>query len=378
MTDLPNRAELFHRFRAAALAVPNTRISAREIDRDGSDINLIAAGASFMGEEILNRMARALAGVYEDTARAQQLDRNVTDRKGIPRLPAAPAVGEVTLSRPGFAAGAGTIVGGQPGATPAPTRITTNTGIVYILTEDANFGALDLSVTVPVQAELAGLASEVDAGQAWSFISPPFDTTITIANAVEMAGASDEESDDAYRARAKSFFPTLRRGVLGAIEFGLRSTPGVASATAIEVVQASGVPACVVQGFILDALGRGNDTFAARAQLNLLAFRALGIPVIVISGTAQYVPVVFTGLTFDTAVITDTVAGAKAVKNAIVAAMNNLRPGQTGERSLILAAARSVRGVQIPSSALVDPAGDLIPSTTAHALRTLPELVTVA
>lgn len=376
--DLPRRSELFARFRAAALATPNTRISAREIDRPGSDANLVGAGASFVGEEVVARMARALAGVFEATASGKALDRIIFDRKGISRLPAAPAVGEVVLERPGAGAGAGTIDGGLPGTLPAPARIQTNRGIVYTLSLPQSFGALDLGpFTVPVQAELAGLDYEVEADQAWSWVDAPFDPTIAITNPDPMAGASDEETDEAYKARARAFFPTLRRGTLGAIEFGLRSTPGVASAVVYEVLQASGVPAAVVQAYILDALGRANETFAARAYSNLLQYRALGIPVLVGAGEVEYVAIRLRP-TWDTAVVTDTAAGWGAVQNAIVAALQNLRPGQTLERSLIYAAARSVSGLLLPDGALELPTGDLVPSTTSSALRTLPELITGA
>jgi len=376
LADLPTREELFQRWRAAALAVPGTRISPREIDRDGSDLNLVAAAGSILGEEIVNREAKALAGVFEDTAEGEALDRVVFDRKGLPRKPSAPAVGEVELTRPTFAAGAGTIDGGLSGSLPTPTRIRTNQGITYILTEPAVFGAADLGpITVTVQAELAGLSEEVAEDQAWNFVDVPFDTSIVIANPVEMAGAADEETDATYRSRAKAFFPTIRRGTLGAIEFGLVSTPGIETATVLETIApGTGLPACSVQAFILDALGNANETLAARGLLNLLEFRAAGIPVIIVPGTPRFIDIRII-LSFDTAVVLDTSQAADDVRSAIITALNNQRPGQNLLRSTIIAAARSVEGVTIEDTDLIEPAGTLIPATPDEAFRTRRELI---
>lgn len=380
MADLPSREELFRRARSGALGVAGTQVSPREIDREGSDLNLLFAAMSVLGEEEVNRMARALAGVFEDTATGDALDRVVFDRKGLPRLPAAPSVGEVTLTRPTFAAGAGTIDGGLPGSSPAPTRIRTNAGITYILTENAVFGGADLTVTnVSIQAELAGVAQEVSELQAWSFVDVPFDTTITISNPVETAGAADEETDEAYRARAKAFFPTIRRGTLGAIEFGLRSTPGIVSVSVIETTSpGQGFPACSVQAFILDALGQSNETLGFRGLLNLLEFRAAGIPVNVVPGTPQFIDIEFAGTAFDTAVVLDTSQAAADVQSAVIAALNNQQPGQNLLRSTILAAARSVDGFIVEDTDLIEPAATLIPATNDIAFRTLRELILIS
>lgn len=377
MADLPSRPELFRRFRAAAIATPNTRISPREIDRAGADANLVAAGASFVGEEIVSRQARSLAGVFEDTASGKQLDRVIFDRKGVSRIPATPAVGPIVLARPNAAAGAGTVPGGLPGSVPTPARIQTNTGVVYQLLEPSVWGAADLGPkTVQAQAELAGLAYEVEDNQGWTWADPPFDPSIVITNPEATAGAADEETDIDYRARAKAFFPTLRRGTIGAIEFGLRSTPGVASVAVVELTNASGLPATFVQAYILDHLGRANESLAARAQLQLLEFRAAGIPVLVSAGVIQLVTIKLR-LAFDTALVLDTSRATTEVRAAIVAALNNLIPGKTLERSLIIAAVRTVRGVLFPDNALVEPAGDLVPATVVNALRTKFELIEV-
>lgn len=375
MADLPSRQELFRRFRAGVIGTPGTRISALEVDRAGSDINLVAAGVALTGEQMVTRAARALQGCFESTAVKSQLDRIIFDRKRLPRKPAAKAVIQLSLQRPTFAAGGGTVEGGPAGSSPTPTRVVTNRGIVYILSQDAVFGPTDLGpIMVTAEAELAGTAQTVDAGQLWSFGDTPFDTTITITNADSAAGGADEETDDQYRARSAQFFESVQKGTLAAIEFGLISTPGIATATAIEVTNPNGSPAAAVQAFILDDLGRANATLAAVGLLSLVNYRAAGIPVFVVAGVPVFVPIRLL-LSFDSSIVLDTVQAAAAVRAAIVAALNNQRPGQVLYRSTIIAAAQSVAGVLIDEDALVEPTGTLIPSSTAETFRTRSDLI---
>lgn len=379
MADLPTRAELMQRGKAAGLGVANTRISPKEFDRDGSDANLLLAVAALMGEMIVHRGATALSGNFEKTAKGQRLDRVVFDRKNLPRKPASPAVGTIQISRPTFAAGAGSVAGGRPGTTPTPVRIVTNTGVVYFLTQTASFGATDLGpITVAVEAELAGLASEVQKNQAWSFVDTVFDQTFTIANAADMAGGSDDEGDEPYRSRARDFFPSLRRGIVGAIEFGARGVSGVESVAAIEITDpTSGFPVHFVQLFVMDALGQSNAQLAARVQLELVKFRAFGVPVQVLSAVPEFVAI-RSIVAYDTAIVLDTNSAEAAWKSAVVAALNNQQPGARLYRATITSAQKSVPGVVVSDTSLITPAGDLIPSTINTAFRTLPELITTS
>src|SRR5688572_8742912 len=281
---------------------------------------------ALMAEELRNWMARGLAGCFEDTAQGDQLQRVIFDRKGLPRGPAAPSVGVVVLQRPTAAGGAGTVEGNLPGGDPAPTRIRTNSGITYLMTTPVAFGASDLGpFTASVQAELAGVDYEVDADQAWSFVDPVFDTSIVVTNPApdgEMSGAANEETADEYRARSKNFWRTVRRGTIGAIEFGLKSTPGIASVSVAEILDATGLPALSVQAFILDTLGRANSTLGARGLLTLNEFRAAGIPVIIVPGVPEFVNIRFP-LRFDPTLVTDTARAANDARSAMVAALNN-------------------------------------------------------
>lgn len=375
MVDFPSRAELTRRGRDALLAVPNARFSPREVDREGSDLNVLLNAIGFMADEVARRSARAFAACFEATAKGADLDRVVFDRKGLPRLPAAPAVVRLSLSRPTFAAGGGTIDGGPLGGTPAPARIRAGSGPTYVLLEPATFGATALGpITVDAQAEVAGTAYAVAAGARWSWTSSVFDASIVATNAEDAAGAADDETDEAYYLRARDFWRSVRRGVQGAIEFGLRGVPGVASVSVEEVVDEAGVPAAFVRAYILDALGRANETFAARARRELLSWRALGIPVVVEAGVVEYTPITYRAR-FDTRIVNDSAAAGRAQDTALVSRLMAQRPGQILERAAVLSALRSVPGAVVYEGDLVAPAGDLIPATPASAFRTRRDLI---
>lgn len=384
MADLPRRDELFRRFRAGVLAVANTRISAKALDTEGADANLIAAAASLMGDEIVSRMSRALAGCFESSAVDAALDRLIMDRKSFPRKPSSPAVGFIQLTRPTAAAGAGTIDGGPLGGLITPTPIKTSSNIDYVLLSNAVFGAADLGpITVPVQSLLSGRQFQVDAGQQWTFGQTVFDNTIIVNNVEGMAGASDLELDADYRSRSQLFFASLRRGTLEAIRFGALSVPGVTSVSVIEATNPDGNPACMVEVFVLDPTGRANARFAALVQNALLGFRPAGIPVIAKEASVDYITIRFRGVSFDASVVQDTAQATEDIRSAIVAVLNNQAPGQSLVTNTITSAVRLVPGVLLPDyvstdnppQGLIEPVGTQFPPNSSIALRTRRELI---
>lgn len=365
-------------WRSGALAVPSTKISAAEIDRDGSDLNLIAAACSVMGDAIVARAALAYSGVFEATAKGQRLDRVIFDRKGLARVAAAPGLVTLTLERPTFAAGAGNIQGGLRGSTPQPTRVRVGSGASYFLKASVPFGATDLGpFTVVAEAELAGDAYAVDADQTWQFVDAVFDASIVVTNVEKSAGSAEEQTDAQYLALAREFFPTLRRATQRAILNGLLSTPGVASASVNEVLFPDGEAARAVEAFVLDDINRSNAALVARAQLTQLEYRALGIPVFLGGGVPDYVDIEFTDVEFDASIVSDTGACFEQVRTRVVAALNNQLPGQKLLRSTILAAARAVPGFLVEDTDLTEPLSTLVPGTTSTVFRTKPELVTL-
>ncbi len=144
------------------------------------------------------------------------------------RLPASPAEGQVQVSR--FAPTASALV---PVGTPVRTADGTQTfGVVADPTNAAwqaslngyLLGASVASISIPVQALVAGSAGNVQAGSI-TLLAAAVPGVDTVANAQPMAGGLDAESDAALRVRFQSFLASLWRATplaIGSAVLGTR------------------------------------------------------------------------------------------------------------------------------------------------------------
>jgi len=362
--DLPDRQDLFAAGRRYVKAQPNTRINPAVIDVAGSDINLMLGSASLMGEQITASWAKCIRGLFVSTAIGSQLDQVVYERFGITRLPANAASDDLRLARPTFAAGGGTV--------PAGTRVTTASGSIFALATDVVFGATDLvRPLVSSVAALVGSSQNVPENTLTAFVDQPFDASITVTNPEGAAGGTEQESDAAFRGRALSFFLTLRRGILAAIQFGATTVPGVAVATAFDIVNpGTALPAGAVQLIIGDANGNASSLMEQQVTNQMLQYRAGGIPVYVSGGLLFFQQVVYR-LAFQTGV--DTTAASEAVRATAVAFSQFLRPGQSLLESDLTAAARAVPGVIVQADSVVVPVGDVVPTVNQQIIRVRPQ-----
>lgn len=361
--DLPNRTDLFTVGRRYIKTASNTRINKALVDVDGSNINLEVGTAAVMGEALTASWAACARDLFVDTAQGPGLDRICYDRFGILRKPANPASVSLTLARPTFAGGGGTVNAGA--------RVTTADGSVFALATDAVFGGADLTKTVTAIAQVVGPTQNAPAGSLTAWIDQPFDATITVTNPLAAAGGTDVEVDASLRARARTFFLTLRRGILAAIQYCATLVPGVSVSTAFEIENpGQGLPAGAVQLVIADDDGNASPTMIQGVVDILLQFRAAGIPVFVVGGTVVFEPVTYK-LAFTSGI--DTVAAAEQVRAIAVAFTQFLRPGQTLLESDLIAAARAVPGVIVNSDSLVAPVGDVVPVTNDVIIRIRPQ-----
>jgi uncharacterized phage protein gp47/JayE len=329
------------------------------VDVAGSDLNLIAGGVSLMGEEISAQLAQCLLDNFADTAESDALDRLAGDRYGLTRLGATPSTVSLTFSRVSFAAGAGSIVAG--------TRVQSVSGTQFATDVDVAFGGTDLTKTVTATALVVGPDSNVAPGQLTSIVDAVFDPIITVTNPSWAAGGSDPETDAAFRGRIRGFFATLRRGTLGAIEFGARQVPGIAVATAIEIDNPNtGDPAGAVDLIIADANGNASPTLIQEVEDELLNWRAGGIPVFVSGGVVVDVPVTWSfaiDAGFNQQNVRDEVSAVT------VAVAQFLSPGETLLRATLIAAAHSVPGAVLTDGSLLTPLADTVPTATNQILR---------
>lgn len=357
--DLPDRASLVDVGRKFIRAAPSTKINPNLVDVAGSDLNLILGSNSVMGEAVVAAMARCQAGVFFDSARGDQLDRLASDRMGLVRKPENPAEIDYVLARPTALGGGGTVAAG--------TRIQTPDGTVFSLDVDVVFGGGDLTHTVAATALVAGPEANVAANARWSFLDAPFDATIVATNPQPAAGGASVESDAQFKGRIRGFFATIRRGVLGAIEFGATTVPGVAVAKAYEIVNpGESLPGGAVELIVGDVNGNATSGMLQAVRDAMLTYRAAGIPVFVSGGIVVNVAVEW-ALGFQAGI--DTVQAKNNVRAISVALAQFNAPGAPLLRATLLAGASSVPGVIVMHTSLIAPAGDEFPINNNHLIR---------
>lgn len=369
MADFPTRADLFQVGADEVVGrsearPPGSRVNPEEIFTEGSDINLLLAAASAMGEEAVRHLAMRIGALFFSSAEDADLDRLVSDRltNTIARLEASAALVDLQLTQD---------AGGPAQTFAVGTRARTPAGVEFRTLVAASLAAGQTGpVTVRAQAVETGPAGNVDADTITRLSSPIAGVHVT--NAERAAGGDDKESDARLRDRARDFFLVARRGTLAAIEFGARTVSGVRLATAVEEVDSNGDPTGRVSLFISDEQGGGNSALADLVRDALFEWRAAGVVVDVVGATPRFEPVVFR-LRFKAGV--DSTLAFDAVRARTLARVNRLPPQSTLERSLLFSAARSVEGVIALDDAIVTPVGDVVPGA-GEIIRTRLDLIT--
>lgn len=369
---LISRAELFEIGRRALAATPGIRLNPAVANIPGSDLNVVIGMFSVMSENAAARGAKGQRGAFATLARGAQLDRVIYDRSGLLRFGATPSQVDLLLARP--APG-----GATPGTFAAQSVVQTPDGTQFALKTSATFGDFTTSVTVSAQALVSGLAGNVAAGTIRSFATTPFDATLTVTNPAPAAGGLDREEDIQFLGRYLAYFPTLSKGTMGAIEFGAIQVPGIAVATASEVLNpTSGFPAALVQLVIGDVNGNATLAMVQAVSDKLLEYRALGIPVQVLTGVVDYqavqwAPAFLTGV--------DEQLARDRLRAVTVAVSQFLPPGPDRGvlyKAKLITAAQQVPGVIIRESSLLYPLGDVVPDEANHMIRILPTQVSFA
>jgi uncharacterized phage protein gp47/JayE len=359
MNQFATRADLFQVGRAAIAATPNIKINPSVIDVPGSDLNLVVGVPSVMGEEVSARSAMALRGAFAELARGSALDRVLFDRYGLLRFSAQPATVDLVLSRPG--------PGLLTGVIDAGSVIQTPDGVQFALDNELTWGSGELGITTPATALVNGSGGNVVAGTVTSWATAPFDPSIVVTNPLPASGGIDAEDDVQFLGRARGYFPTVARGTLRAIEFGAKQVPGVAVATATEIVNPSnGYPAAFVQLVVGDQQGNASSALLTKVANALLAYRAAGIYVQVIGGIVLRQAVHWL-LTF--VADTDEALAISRIQAVTVAVAQFLAPGAPLLRASLISAAASVPGVIVSDRSLAYPAGDVVPSSGNQMIR---------
>jgi uncharacterized phage protein gp47/JayE len=276
-------------------------------------------------------------------------------------------VATLTLSRSGnngFTVERGSIFGSDTGET-----FETQNDVAFA---SGNPGPLDVLAV----AQRAGRSGNVQANTITRVISTQSDSTLVVNNAEQAAGGRNEETDESYLVRARGVIAAARRGTQEAIEFGALQTGRVSQATGSEIINPqTDIPGYRVQLNISDVDGQANSALAAEVRHSLGEYRCFGVPVAVISAIPQYIDIEVTGLLFVAGVnTTDTLERAA---NAILAIVNTLPPGQTLRRASLYDALGNIDGLIVPDGAIVNPPGDVVP-TTGTVIRTTKDRIALS
>lgn len=368
MAEFASRLDLFNVGRRYVVTRAK-KINPREIDVEGSDINLFVGAAAFMANAVMRQNIDRIGALMLGSAQDDDLDRYAWDRYQVRRKGASAAIGTANFSRLTTTAGAGSIAIG--------TKLITYNGIEYITLETANFTASALTASAKVRAAQAGKEFQVGENAIRRFDKPNllFDKSITVTNLEATAGGEPTENNDVFRNRVRNFWVAARRGTLAAIEYGALSTAGVASAQAIETLNSEGHAERFVELFIADSSGVASLALVDLVSQTLVEYRPAGIYVAINTSRPQIVDIIFQP-TFVSGV--DTSRLSEQIRDAIVEFVNSLRvnePLLINDLGAVFSRFR--REGLIPTQGLMlEPLGDLIPDS-GFTLRTRPSNVQV-
>jgi hypothetical protein len=357
---LPTREDLFQigaqEILARSASRPErSRISPAAIFTEGTNVNVLLASMSAMGDECLRHLAIREAARVLDTAEDEDLDRAVQNfvSRDIPRLQARPSLVPLRISRsiPPSAGAAINIARG--------TKVRTPAGIEFETLEICSLSASSTGpVSVEAQAVKVGPEGNVEAGTISQWVTTPSDPYLVVTNSELASGGDYVETNAAYRARAKDFFRAARRGVIGAIEYGAGLVSGVRSATAEELVDENGLPTGVVRMYIADALGRANSSLIESVSRVLSEYRCCGIWVTLVGAIPSYQQIQY-ALSFKDG--TNIANAREQLKLLTVAVVNMLAPSEPLRLSLLGSLARQISGAVVPSYGVEIPAADVTP-----------------
>jgi hypothetical protein len=260
----------------------------------------------------------------------------------------------VTFYRDSATLGAGTV--------PIGTKLGTKTGIEYITTTTATFGATTTSANALVRSTQAGKAQQVGANAIRRILEPAklWDASLKVNNYLATAHAEDRELDSVFKERIRDFWRSARRGTLAAIAYGAKQVSGVESANAVEALTAGAQPARVVNLYLADSSGISSQAIGSDVQNSLMEWRAGGIAVITYTCNVQIQPIVYR-LRFAAGISTAPIV--EKIRAVTVEKVNTLGGNETLMRGMLFSVLEMFKGSGLipDQNSVVEPAGDIVP-----------------
>lgn len=211
--------------------------------------HLLAAPAREM-DEIYYQLGLIPDVFNLDTAQGEDLDRRAGEIQpaALSRTQATKSTGSVVFTRSGTS---GTV------SIPAGTVVKTASNVLFSTVSVGTIAnGFSNSDAVTAVAQAAGAAGNVDIATVTLFNSKPAGVD-TVSNPAPFIGGLDQETDDHFRSRLKSYIRSLPRGTVESLEF---SALGVTISNGQRVAFAHAVEDDVNRGEVYLYLDDGNGT----------------------------------------------------------------------------------------------------------------------
>jgi hypothetical protein len=379
--DLPTFQDLFQ-IAQNEMLTRNRRLSLAEVQRTGSDLNIIVGAGAAGADEVVGQLARVAKSRSLATARGMELDLLVNDRyAGLLRKAASPSYTYARFSTTTPAAAAFTI--------PDGTILSAPDGLQFLTIGDTTFPA---GSTGPVNVR----ARSLQAGSGQRALANSIDSIVTqitgapadlaVTNPAATFGGDDAERDEDLIARARGFFVNARRGTTTAIQQAVLSVPGVQTCAVFESLDLLGRPVGPVQVVISDAYTDmfaysgppgsyqiQSDALANQIQQFLSEYRAAGITVQILVAQVALVSV---QLSLSYLAGFDAEGVNTAAKTSIMSVVNNLPPGGNITLDLLQQALRVIPGLAYTGNEVLTPRNEVV-AGGGQALRTNLSLIQV-
>jgi uncharacterized phage protein gp47/JayE len=184
-------------------------------------IRLFYTPIAIQFSQVQDDIGLVLQSAQIDNAEGKQLDL-LTSLIGVSRDPATVATGDVEFSRSDTATKDYTI--------PSGTVVQTDANEVtkYQTTETVTLASGSTSAIAPIESEEVGVSTNAGANTVTVLPSPPAGIE-SVTNPSSITGGTQEETNDALRARAKEELATGSRASAPALIYGARALDGVKS-----------------------------------------------------------------------------------------------------------------------------------------------------
>ncbi len=343
--------------------------------RIGDISEMLLAGAAAMADRLIGWFAERIAATFLDGAFGDDLTQLCADHWSIQRRVATKSIGTVTFTRASADASSQNF---PVGTTVATAKDSQGNDIQFVTTQIATWGvSTNGDRTVNTEAVVAGVAGNLsDVNLVTKIISTaPSGGAYSITASGQPVGGSEAETDEELRDRTRLYPSTLRRGTIGALEYGAKSVTSIAVAKASAIQDATGL----VTVYVSDASGNStgdpftvgpsvvdDGSMTSKVAVELFNWAAAGALVTVIGGAVETVDIT---VTIAVKIGVDVTQLITEIQNSISARVGKLNIGDTLYLSDIMSAVKAVDPDNIVNVVVADPIVDTVPSSSGNIIK---------